>query len=442
MNGKIGLILVILIGCCFSSVAQKDQIYKSLDEALKNPDEVYALYLDYNRHLSYSETFSSFKNLEDLYLHSFPNIPTEIGELTQLRKLKIWYGNHAEIPPFIYDMHQLEYLQIRFNQLETISPKIAALSHLKVLDLSSNKLKSIPDEVGKLTALEELELGGNLLKEVPESIGYLKKIQVLGLCGNALKSLPVSITKWTKWVAVSLCENNFRKTPDFPRNFKGSLNLDHNKISYRQRKKDLLKYRDSNFKLIFDSYLADGDHNGKLKHHAAIGQFKSYEDEAFTLSPHDYAKFKNLHTLTISNFERNSFPPEFYELVQLEKLVLKGGNRSKLRFQKNLEDFHILKQLSVYKFDLSETGMLNPIFIIKNLESLSLSDNFITHIPPEIGQLINLTHLNLSKNKITRLPDSIAYLTQLETLDLNKNPMPKSEIDRIQKLLPNTEIYF
>jgi len=55
------------------------------------------------------------------------------------------------------------------------------------------------------------------------------------------------------------------------------------------------------------------------------------------------------------------------------------------------------------------------------LDELDVSNNALTTIPDEIGELKNLVRLNLSGNKLTTLPASIGNLVNLESLDIKSN---------------------
>ncbi|XP_055877157.1 CCR4-NOT transcription complex subunit 6-like [Biomphalaria glabrata] len=51
-----------------------------------------------------------------------------------------------------------------------------------------------------------------------------------------------------------------------------------------------------------------------------------------------------------------------------------------------------------------------------NLEHLDASHNFINVIPPEIGDLVNLRELKLASNRIRELPCELGKCFQLQTL--------------------------
>ena len=95
------------------------------------------------------------------------------------------------------------------------------------------------------------------------------------------------------------------------------------------------------------------------------------------------------------------------------KLTLKTINRKIIReFNQNIKSLN----LSCVEFTI-----FPKINIFKNLRSLNMSNNKISIIPPEIGELINLTSLILNDNKIIQLPVEICKLIQLEYLSLNNN---------------------
>jgi leucine-rich repeat protein SHOC2 len=77
------------------------------------------------------------------------------------------------------------------------------------------------------------------------------------------------------------------------------------------------------------------------------------------------------------------------------------------------------------------------------LQTLDASDNNMTGIPAEMGQLSKLQTLNLSNNGITGLPNELKDLkNNLKEFNLSGNPLSSQQISDLKAALPNTNIIF
>ena len=66
---------------------------------------------------------------------------------------------------------------------------------------------------------------------------------------------------------------------------------------------------------------------------------------------------------------------------------------------------------------------INGKMVNKDITELDLSNNQLTHLPKEIGQLSQLNTLSLGSNKLTYLPVEIGQLIQLTELNLFSNKL-------------------
>ena len=68
------------------------------------------------------------------------------------------------------------------------------------------------------------------------------------------------------------------------------------------------------------------------------------------------------------------------------------------------------------------------------------SDNRMTGLPAEIGQLQQLEVLDVSQNQLTGLPLEIGNLNRLRRFDVSGNNYAKQDLDLIAKQIPYATI--
>jgi Leucine-rich repeat (LRR) protein len=83
---------------------------------------------------------------------------------------------------------------------------------------------------------------------------------------------------------------------------------------------------------------------------------------------------------------------------------------------------------------------INGNMVNKDIQLLNLSNNNLSQLPVEIGQLIQLTILVLCRNNITNLLVEIGQLTQLTRLDLSRNNITNLPVE-IGQLTQLTRLY-
>ena len=91
------------------------------------------------------------------------NIPSEIGNLTNLVELYLNYNNLTVLPESIGNLSNLEELNVSYNKLETLPGSIANLGSLEVLSLNDNLLISLSENLCNLNTGCEIDIYNNLL---------------------------------------------------------------------------------------------------------------------------------------------------------------------------------------------------------------------------------------------------------------------------------------
>jgi hypothetical protein len=75
--------------------------------------------------------------------------------------------------------------------------------------------------------------------------------------------------------------------------------------------------------------------------------------------------------------------------------------------------------------------------LVKPLKMLDLGDLRLSHLPPQIGNLVELQALNLRNNLLTVLPAEMKSLKKIRLLALDRNPLSPWSVLQVCKNLPN-----
>lgn len=162
---KITTILIFLTFCTIT-MAQKTPIvyydsvdngrtYTSLQEALKEPQQVYRLKLT--------------------KLDNRDSLPEELFTLTELRELTIKGCKLCVLNQNIDKLTKLESLNLDKNKLVRLPENIGNLQKLKFLCISRNLMETLPESISKMTELTYIDAWDNPLYILPESIKSLQK---------------------------------------------------------------------------------------------------------------------------------------------------------------------------------------------------------------------------------------------------------------------------
>lgn len=135
---------------------------------------------------------------------SLETLPSEIGNLTNLRILWLEQNNLTGLPPEIGNLNNLEILWLDNNPLIGLPTEIGNLTNLKALWLQETDLQELPTEIGNLTNLQELYLGSTAVSTLPPEIGNLTNLEWLYVSSPKLSELPPEIGNLTNLRVLSI----------------------------------------------------------------------------------------------------------------------------------------------------------------------------------------------------------------------------------------------
>ena len=143
--------------------------------------------------------------------------------------------------------------------------------------------------------------------------------------------------------------------------------------------------------------------------------YLNLDDNAITEIPENVGKLTKLKWLRLNGNKIKELPAALATLKDLRRIYLKGN------------------------------GMTTVPEVVKEwtmLEDLTLDGNPITALPDWLTTLPHLRALSLNGTRITSLPKDLSAWKRLDFLAMGGCQIPKGEMERIRKALPDVAIVF
>ncbi|MEZ4888848.1 MAG: hypothetical protein R3E32_29245 [Chitinophagales bacterium] len=160
-----------------------------VDETVKKENKVNLTYEEWVRK-EYEEQMSSVMTSDslDLFGITIKTLPNDFYTYSHLKYIR--FDCHQPncltiLSPKVKNFTKLISLTLSKTALKNLPSEIGELSNLKnLLVLGGGQLESIPEEIGQLSNLETLDLWRNKLVSLPSSIKNLTKLKVLNIGEN------------------------------------------------------------------------------------------------------------------------------------------------------------------------------------------------------------------------------------------------------------------
>lgn len=159
-----------------AQLLSKDQIdtcrvYKSMEEAMVNPDQVYVLNLKKSK---------------------LDKLPEGLEKLINLNKLVLSKNNLDKLPESITKLPFLQIIDISKNDFDVLPAQICRCTNLIELSMSVNNIGGFPACIGNLTKLEYIDAFSNNLMVFPPEMAQLTNLREIDL---RVISIPDDIQK-------------------------------------------------------------------------------------------------------------------------------------------------------------------------------------------------------------------------------------------------------
>ncbi|KAF5301199.1 hypothetical protein FQR65_LT08934 [Abscondita terminalis] len=364
-------------------------------------------------------------------------LPLEITGLRALSKLDVTNNNLKSLPDFC-NMRKLQLLHAQHNDIEELPDftgcenihqihlgnnfvrKITKdfcenMTHLKILDLRDNKINSLPDEIAMCQNVIRLDLTNNELESLPNTLSLLPHLQNLQVEGNKLKQIRSDIIKsGTSRILKYLREKFDSETHSSEFQIKevpSTVNVYSFPDKYVMSHSRTLSLGMQNLSAVPNNVFEDAKKAEVTVVDLCKNKFASVPEglriitnqiTELNLSSNQLKEIPDfieecvkLQFLDVSKNAIGDLPCNLSNLLWMREIVLSNN-----RFRKIPECVYGMQALEILQVsdnqlsDINIEGLKN----LKRLATLSLSNNSINYVPPELGNLKQLRNLELMGN--------------------------------------------
>lgn len=381
--------------------------------------------------------------LLNLSHNSLVTLPEEIGNLRNLSQLDVSNNAIITLPDNICNMVKLEQFYLSNNRL-CCFPNMQSCTSLKelclgnnqlpdvpeglpsclcILELGSNKIKALSDHILKIEMLERLDLVNNDINQISPKVSLLPNLKVITLDGNPIKSIRRDIINRGSAAVLKYLQTRL-PVPENDTQVAKSLGKSSLPQSDANQKLSKAHEVSSSKKLHFVD-VDSADVESDLKEFSAFDLIDiemkkckisevpsvlvSYKNSlkklslpfnristfplvvcelvalthidlscnALTALPNEFSNLQSLLEVNIVNNRFSSLPKSFYKILSLEHILADGNQITSIE--------------------------VDGLSCLKTLSTLSLKNNNIATVPPELGKLEQIRNLSIDGN-VFRVP--------------------------------------
>jgi len=292
-------------------------------------------------------------------------------------------------------------------------------AHVTSVNLADCDLAEIPDSVLKLTALEDIELSWNKLTDVSK-LGSLPQLSSINCTGNPLVALPTTLKQLHDLEVLTVCQT--------------SLFVVQDEVSTLPKLRELSLFSN---KLTSLAPLCLAQATSLTELNVSVNKLQQLPENLFANTPllQKFAAHSNIlnalpaiaHLGKLEDLKANRNRLQVFPRLGTH-VALKEIDLSTNQIQVLPRELFSRETLpSLVKLELASnklTSIPDTIVTLPSLSYLGLGNNQLKELPPQVYHMTTLVHLNLCRNQFAGFPNDLLFLQySLESLYLSHNQL-------------------